>query len=121
MLAYAAARTSICDNRELAVLQPHGGGLDRAALVTAAADDFARPGVALFAVKFGVPHTDLLNGYILQCIRRADGTASHAQETGGFFRIDLGCAGLKKNETGAHGDAVEDANLRALAALQAAG
>ncbi len=121
MFAYAAACALIGDHRELAVFQLHGRGLNRATFVAAAADDFAGPGVTLLSVQLGVPHADLFDGHILQGIRRADRTTPHAQETCGFLGVDLGSSRLEEIETGAHGDAVEDADLGALAALQAAG
>ena len=121
VFAYAATGALIGDHRELAVFQLHGGVLDGAAFITTAADDFTGPGVTFFAIQLGEPHTDFFDGDIFQGVRRADGAAPHAQETGGFLGIDLGGAGLKEIKAGAHGDAVEDADLGALAALQAAG
>jgi hypothetical protein len=76
--------------------------------------------VAFIFVQGGVSHPGFLDGHVFQGIGRTDGTAPHAEKTGGIGGIYFRCAGYKGIESGPHADAVKDAHLGTLPALQTA-
>jgi len=121
MLAETAAGAFVGYYRIHTIFQPHGPPLDGAAFITAAAEQMLNPGKTLFPVQFGKTHPHLLNGYIMQGIRWADGRAAHTEVAGCLFGIDLRGTSHKKIKPPPHLDTVKDTDLGTLAALQATG
>jgi len=89
MLTETATGTGIGNHRILSPLQAHGPPLDRAAFITAAAQQVLDPGKTLFPVKLGKPHPYLLNGHIMERVGRTDGGTTHTEMAGRLLGIDL--------------------------------
>jgi hypothetical protein len=68
MFTEPATGTLIGNYRILTFLQPHGPPFDRAALITAAAEQILSPSKALFSVKLCKTHTYIFDRYIVQSV-----------------------------------------------------
>ena len=122
MLAGAAAGALLGDDGIDPAFQDNGPAFFGAALEATAAEQGFVPGKTNLTVQPGLPHLGFLKIHFLQSFGGADTAAFHTEHTRGLSGKDLRSAGAAKEqvETGAQDNAVEGADLGALAAVQAA-
>jgi len=120
VLTKSATGAFISNYRIFSALQAHSPPLDRAAFIARTAEQVLDPGKTFFAVKLGKSHPHLFNGYIVEGVRRTDGGTAHAEVAWSFLGVNFRGTGHKKVKTTPHLDAVKDADLSALSALETA-